>query len=78
MGGLLLFAQLACKGLCGEQKGKALSGATNGSVVANPSLSARPRSKKVSRNRYLLFFYTQHKLGLWAKAYKTKDTAWRF
>ena len=56
MGGLLLFAQLACKGLCGEQKGKALSGATNGSVVANPSLSARLRSKKVSRNRYLLFF----------------------
>ena len=40
MGGLLLFAQLACKGLCGEQKGKALSGVTNGSVVANPSLSA--------------------------------------
>ena len=40
MGGLLLFAQLACKGPCGEQKGKALSGATNGSVVANPSLSA--------------------------------------
>ena len=38
MGGLLLFAQLACKGPCGEQKGKALSGVTNGSVVANPSL----------------------------------------
>ena len=40
MGGVLLFAQLACKGPCGEQKGKALSGATNGSVVVNPSLSA--------------------------------------
>ena len=35
-----LFAQWACKGPCGKQKGKALSGATIGSVVANPSLSA--------------------------------------
>ena len=35
MGGVPLFAQWACKGPCGEQKGKALSGATIGSVVAN-------------------------------------------
>ena len=34
-----LFAQWACKGPCGEQKGKALSGATIGSVVANSPLS---------------------------------------
>ena len=40
--GLPLFAQWACKDPCGEQKGKALSGATIGSVVANPSLSALP------------------------------------
>ena len=40
VGGLPLFAQWACKGPCGEQKGWALSGATIGSVVANPSLSA--------------------------------------
>ena len=33
---LAAFAQWACKGPCGEQKGKALSGATIGSVVANP------------------------------------------
>ena len=74
MGGLLLFAQLACKGLCGEQKGKALSGATNGSVVANPSLSARPRSKKVSRNRYLLFFIPSTSLtcGLRHRKQKTR------
>ena len=32
-----------------------------GSGGSNPSLSARPRSKKVSRNRYLLFLY------LWRK-----------
>ena len=38
--GLPLFAQWACKGPCGEQKGKALSGATIGSAVANSSLSA--------------------------------------
>ena len=38
--GLPLFAQWVCKGPCGEQKGKALSGATIGSVVANSSLSA--------------------------------------
>ena len=37
--GLPLFAQWACKGPCGEQKGKALSGATIGSAVANSSLS---------------------------------------
>ena len=30
------FLQWACKGPCGEQKGWALSGATIGSVVANP------------------------------------------
>ena len=35
VGGLPLFAQWACKGPCGEQKGKALNGATIGSVVAN-------------------------------------------
>ena len=35
-GGVPLFAQWACMGPCGEQKGKALSGATIGSVVANP------------------------------------------
>ena len=40
VGGLPLFAQWACKGPCGEQKGKAINGATIGSVVANPSLSA--------------------------------------
>ena len=39
-GGVPLFAQWACKGPCGEQKGKALSGANEVSVVANPSLSA--------------------------------------
>ena len=33
--GVPLFAQWACKGPCGEQKGKALSEATNGSVVVN-------------------------------------------
>ena len=33
--GVPLFAQWACKGPCGKQKGKALSGATNGSVVVN-------------------------------------------
>ena len=32
---LAAFAQWACKGPCGKQKGKALSGATIGSVVAN-------------------------------------------
>ena len=32
-----------------------------GSGGSNPSLSARPRSKKVSRNRYLLFFIPWHK-----------------
>ena len=32
-----------------------------GSGGSNPSLSARPQSKKVSRNRYLLFLY------LWCK-----------
>ena len=49
MGCLLLFAQLACKGPCGEQKGKALSGATNGSVVANPSLSARSQAERMTK-----------------------------
>ena len=62
MGGLLLFAQLACKGPCGEQKGKALSGATNGSVVANPSLSAENESLNKEILNYQLvkdfFFYT--------------------
>ena len=61
--GLPFFAQWACKDPCGEQKGKALSGATIGSVVANPSLSARLRSKKVSINRYLLFFIPCRKLA---------------
>ena len=41
-----LFAQWACKGPRGEQKGKALSGATQGSVVANPSLSADYEAKR--------------------------------
>ena len=40
MGGVPLFAQWACKCPCGKQKGKALRGATIGSVVVNPSLSA--------------------------------------
>ena len=44
-GGVPLFAQWACKDSCGEQKGKALSGATIGSVVANPSLSTRSQFK---------------------------------
>ena len=39
--GLPLFAQWACRGPCGEQKGKALSGATIGSAVANSSLSQK-------------------------------------
>ena len=43
--GVPLFAQWACKDPCGEQKGKALSGATIGSVVANPSLSTRSQFK---------------------------------
>ena len=64
MGGLLLFAQLACKGPCGEQKGKALSGATNGSVVANPSLSAENESPNKEILNYQLvkdfFFYTTY------------------
>ena len=45
--GVPLFAQWACKGPCGEQKGKALNGATIRSVVANPSLSAEWRSRSV-------------------------------
>ena len=39
--GVPLFAQWACKGPCGEQRGKASSGATIGSGVDNPSLSAQ-------------------------------------
>ncbi|MBO7315519.1 MAG: hypothetical protein J6U49_07635, partial [Alistipes sp.] len=38
--GVPLFAQWACKGPCGEQMGKALSGANEVSVVTNPSLFA--------------------------------------
>ena len=48
VGGLPLFAQWACKGPCGEQKGWALSGATIGSVVANP---LPLRSKKMHQIR---------------------------
>ena len=56
--GLRLFAQWACKGPCGEQKGKALSGATIGSVVANPSLSALNSLQGVDFQPCRLF-YTQ-------------------
>ena len=49
VGGLPLFAQWACKGPCGEQKGWALSGATIGSVVANPSLSARSQAERMTK-----------------------------
>ena len=42
-GGVPLFAQWACMGPCGEQKGWALSGATIGSVVVNPSLRSNTK-----------------------------------
>ena len=52
MGGLLLFAQWSCRGPCGKQKGKALSGATIGSVVAN---SPSPQDHKTKDGGLLLF-----------------------
>ena len=57
VGGLPLFAQWACKGPCGEQKGWALSGATIGSVVANPSLSALNSLQGVDFQPCGLFLY---------------------
>jgi hypothetical protein len=56
MGGLPLFAQCACKGPCSEQKGWALSGATIGSVVANPSLSARSQCRTDDESHQFCFF----------------------
>ena len=53
---LAAFAQWACKGPCGEQKGKALSGATIGSVVANPSLSARSQCRTDDESHPFCFF----------------------
>ena len=58
MGGLLLFAQLACKGPCGEQKGRALSGATIGSVVANSPSPLWTVYKELIFN-LVYFFYAQ-------------------
>ncbi len=54
---MLLFAQWACKGPCGEQKGKALNGATIRSVVANPSLSALNSLQGVDFQPCRLFLY---------------------
>ena len=47
-----LFAQWSCRGPCGKQKGKALSGATNGSVVAN---SPSPQDHKTKDGRLAAF-----------------------
>ena len=46
-----------------------------GSGGSNPSLSARLRSKKVSRNRYLLFFMPCCKLACGPRHRKQKDAA---
>ena len=40
---------------------------------SNPSLSARPRSKKVSRNRYLLFFIPCRKLACRQRCEKQRE-----
>ncbi len=52
---------------CGEQKGKALSGATIGSVVANPSLSARIQNRRQAEHTrpHELYLPTPfHSLGI--------------
>ena len=43
-----------------------------GSGGSNPSLSARPQSKKVSISRYLLFFIPKHKFTCWLRYRKQK------
>ena len=47
-------------------------------LVHNPSLSARLRSKKVSRNRHLLFFIPWHKFTCRQRCEKQKIAACRF
>ena len=72
VGGLPLFAQWACKGPCGEQKGWALSGATIGSVVAN---SPSPQNHEAKRYREIdtFCFYTFGASLLVDKGIKIKD-----
>ena len=56
VGGLPLFAQWACKGPCGEQRGKALSGATIGSVVANSPSPLDHNAERTTLGSSVLFF----------------------
>ena len=53
---LAAFAQWACKGPCGKQKGKALSGATIGSVVANSPSPLDHNAERTTLGSSVLFF----------------------
>lgn len=51
---LVLFAQWACRGPCGEQEGKALSGASARCVVANSPSPLDHNAERTTKG--LLFF----------------------
>ena len=53
---LAAFAQWACKGPCGKQKGKALSGATIGSVVVNPPSPLDHNAERMTKVIRFVFF----------------------
>ena len=55
------LVELFCKSPCGEQRGKALSEATIGSVVANPPPSAK-RNKKMSKDIFFFVFIPMTKI----------------
>ena len=51
----VVLVELFCKSPCGEQRGKALSEATIGSVVANPPPSAK-RNKKMLKDIFCFVY----------------------
>ena len=65
----VVLVELFCKSPCGEQRGKALSEATIGSVVANPP-SFRRRTKGVEDSTpFVLYIKLNSRLHIWSREF---------